>query len=474
MSRGRRGAAIAAAVAAASGLAGCGAHLRAADVALPAAYAGPASGQAQDPKAPQAFIERWWAGFGDPQLDALIAQAFRSSPDARAAQASLAEARAVRQGALSGFGPQGTPSVSALRQKTRPGEGRADLEVLDWDVSWEIDVIGRRGAARTSADATLAAAAFDFEATRVSLAANVAQALFQARALETQAREAEETARIAGDLARVAKLKADRGILSQADAASFRAELASSKAQAAQLQAQAKVQRRALMVLVGQARDPLDALPLQHPDLEPPTPPTLAPGQLLIRRPDLRRAQANVEAAAGRVVSARLAQLPTLSLIPSLTATRPQAGPSVSVWTLGANLAAPVLDLPRLRAQSRLRSAQAEAAVLAYERAVGEAYAETENALVTFGADRERFVELAEAERQAKAAFDAQDQGFRAGYVDATALLQTERVWRQARASLIAGRAAVLNDAVLAFKSLGGGWSPAEVMQLAFETSHDR
>lgn len=466
--------AVAALMAAACGLAGCGAHLRAADVALPLAYAGRPLDPPSGPAVAQASVERWWAGFGDPQLDDLVVQAFRASPDARAAQAALAEARAVRQGALTGFGPQGAPSASALRKRTRPGQGDVDLEVLNWDVSWELDLIGRRGAARKSADATLAAATFDFEATRVSLAANVAQALFQARALEIQAQEAQETARIAGDLVKVADLKAGRGILSQADAASFRAERASSKAQVAQLQAQAKVQRRALMVLVGRARDPLDALPLQHPDLQPPIPPPEAPGRLLMQRPDLRRAQANVEAAAGRVVSARLAQLPTLSLIPSLSATRPQTGPTASIWTLGANLAAPVLDLPRLRAQSRLRSAEAESAVLAYERAVGEAYAETENALVTLGADRERLVDLIEAERQAKAAFDAQEQGFRAGYVDATALLQTERIWRQARVSLIAGRAAALNDAALVFKSLGGGWPPAEVQQLASETSHDR
>jgi NodT family efflux transporter outer membrane factor (OMF) lipoprotein len=474
MGWGRRGAAVAAAVAAAGGLAGCGAHLRAADVALPAAYGQQAPARTQGAEASQTSIERWWAGFGDPQLDALIAQAFRSSPDARAAQAALAEARAVRLGALTGFGPQGNPSASGLRQRTRPGQGDARLQMLDWDVSWEVDLVGRRGAARIGADAALAAAAFDFEATRVSLAANVAQALFEARALETQAEEAEEAARIAGDLARVAELKAGRGILSQADAASFRAELATSKAQAAQLHAQAKVQRRALMVLVGQARDPLDALPLQHPDLAPPTPPLSAPGQLLVRRPDLRRAQADVQTAAGRLVSARLSQLPTLSLIPSFGATRPQDGPTVSVWTLGANLAAPLLDLPRLRAQSRLRSAEAEAAVLAYERAVGQAYAETENALVTLAADQERLAQLAVAERQAKAAFDAQDQGFRAGYVDATALLQTERVWRQARVSLIAARAAALNDTAIVFKSLGGGWSPAEVLKLASETSHDR
>lgn len=473
MSRGRRAVVFTVMIAAASGLAGCAAHLRAADVALPAAYSAP-SGALGAGAGREASIERWWVAFRDPQLDALIDEALRASPDTQAALAALRQARAVRQGALTGFGPQGTPSVRAARQWARPGEGDVDSRTASFDVSWEIDLLGRRGAARTSADAALASAAFDFEATRVSLAANVAQALFQARALEAQSREAGETARIAGDLVRVADLKAGRGILSQADAASFRAELANARAQAAALRAQAQVQRRILLVLLGRARAGLETLSLEHPDLDPPLPPLSAPGELLIRRPDLQRAKANVDAAAGRLVSARLAQLPTLSLVPSLTASRLPAGANASVWTLGANLAAPVLDLPRLRAESRLRTAEAEAAVLAYERAIGQAYAETENALLTLAADRDRLADLVVADAQAKAAFDAQEQGFRAGYIEAVTLLQTERTWRQARTALVAVRAATLGDAVQAFKSLGGGWSPVEAQQLASETSHDR
>jgi NodT family efflux transporter outer membrane factor (OMF) lipoprotein len=450
-------------------LGGCASGVRPADDRLPAVYGAVAQAIGAD-----ADITRWWARFGDPQLDALIEEAFTASPDARAALSALREARAERAGALSGFAPQGTPYLSRSRQTADPGTGHVDATSLSWDVSWELDVLGRRSAARTAADADLAAAAFDHEASRVSLAANVAQALFQARALEVQANEAAETVRIARDLERVSALKAQRGVLSRADAASLKAELAGAQAQARQLRAQAQVQRRVLMVLVGRARDPIDSLTLDLPDLVPPMAPASAPGELLARRPDLRRAKARVTAAAGDVVSAKLAQLPTLALTPSLSAVRPQGGMTTSLWSVGATLATPILDQPRLRAQVRLRSAQAESAVLAYERAVGEAYAETENALVTLAADRDRLTDLVEAEHQARLAFEAQSQGFKAGYVDTTALLQTERVWRVQRTSLTIARGQALADAALAFKSLGGGWTPADPATLVSRTLHDR
>lgn len=469
MGRRGRGAGQALGVVVALGLAGCAAGVRPADERLPAAYAASSPATAGD-----GDIARWWASFNDPQLDALIAEAFAASPDARAALAALVEARAVRDGALSGFGPQGTPVLSRSRQWSDPGAGRREVSVLTWEVSWELDVLGRRRTARSVADADLAAAAFDHEASRLSLAANVAQALFQARGLDVQASEAEETVRIARELARLAALKAERGVLSRAEAASLQAELASAQAQARQLRAQAQVQRRVLMVLIGRARDPQDSLVLALPDLAAPTPPATAPGQLLERRPDLRAAKARLTSAAGQVAAARLAQLPTLSLLPSLSATRPAGGPTASVWTLAAGLATPILDQPRLAAQVKLRSAQAQSAVIAYERAVGQAYAETENALLTLAADRERLADLVEAEHQSRLAFEAQSQGFRAGYVDTTTLLQTERTWRLQRTSLTSARAAALSDAALAFKSLGGGWTPADPATLLSRTLHDR
>ncbi|MBL7590236.1 TolC family protein, partial [Escherichia coli] len=62
-----------------------------------------------------------------------------------------------------------------------------------FNLSWELDLLGRRGVAREAADADLAAARFVQEGTRATLAADVADALFAARGLAAQVEAARET-----------------------------------------------------------------------------------------------------------------------------------------------------------------------------------------------------------------------------------------------------------------------------------------
>ena len=73
----------------------------------------------------------------------------------------------------------------------------------NFNVSWELDLIGRRRDAVRAIDAELAAVRFNAEAAKASLAANVAQSYFQIRALDVQLENARESARVQGSLADV-------------------------------------------------------------------------------------------------------------------------------------------------------------------------------------------------------------------------------------------------------------------------------
>src|SRR5437763_849260 len=59
--------------------------------------------------------------------------------------------------------------------------GVSEAQAANFNVSWEVDLFGRFLTARGTANADLAAARFDYEAARASLAANVADAYIQAR-----------------------------------------------------------------------------------------------------------------------------------------------------------------------------------------------------------------------------------------------------------------------------------------------------
>jgi NodT family efflux transporter outer membrane factor (OMF) lipoprotein len=423
---------------------------------------------------PAGGIDNWWTLFDDRQLDTLIEQALRAAPDARTALAELNEARALRRQALTAYDPQGSFTASASTTHTHlanvPAVERPYITTTPSDpivtaslpISWEVDLFGRRVAAKTAAEADLAAAQFDYHATRVALAASVATSLFQARGIAAQLVEAQETSRIADQLASLGQLRAQSGLGSDVDAARLQSDAASRRSDMIALAAQLRVARRTLLVLLGRGAEPTDELTIE-PDLpSPPRPPALTPADVMARRPDVLEAEARLRSTIGTLRLDRLDLFPHLALQPGATYTliTGPLGYSSTAWSLAAGLTMPLLDRKRLLAQLDAQSARTEMAAIAYERTVQGAFGESENSLTTLTSDLARLDNLSRAEEEASFAFTAQQKGYRAGILDLDSLLQTERTWREARVALIGLRTTALVDAVTSFKALGGGWSP--------------
>jgi len=387
----------------------------------------------------------------------------------------------VRASALAAFRPQGAVTGSASATDTRllsggkfniPGAppvtfantGVTTNQAADFDVSWELDLFGRSFTTRRKADADLAAAQFDAAASRASLAANVADSLFQARGLAIQLEDARQTAHIDRDLAGVARKKADRGLGTVADADQAESEAAQSEAQAAELETELHAARRMLLVLVGRGIDPLDNLPVPASAGAPPAVPASVPGELLARRPDVREAAARLRSAAGQLRLDELALFPRFTLQPGVGLTSSTGGISpatTTAWSVGMGLAVPVLDQPRLRSEIRAQGARVDQAVIAYEQAVQTAYAEAEDSLVGLGSDEARVRLLTGSEAQSRSAYEAARAGYAAGIDDLATALVAERTWRAAQSALSAARVEALRRSVQAFKALGGGWTPA-------------
>ena len=407
-------------------LAGCalGPAVPKPDVHTPLAFEAPT-----DVTQPGVPLEHWWTAYNDPQLESLIDLALVNAPDARSAYARLEEARATRAGALASYDPQGALQGSATDTYTSVIQGPPPITIapgippisftnagstqdygVNFNVSWEIDVFGRQRAARGKANADLAAARLDSEATRTSLAASVADQLFLARGLAIQLDDAREADRIDAQLADIARKKADHGLGSIADADQAAAVAAESLSQATDLEGQLHAARRTLLVLVGKGVDPLATLPADAVAGTPPALPVTVPGELLARRPDVREAAQLIRSAAGQLKLDELALFPKFNLTPGVgLSSQPLFGASLTsdIWSIGVGFVQPILDMPRLKTVIRVRGAQADEAVIAYEKAVQTAYGESENALVQLSDDEQRVELLTDGEAQARFAYDA-------------------------------------------------------------------
>ena len=452
-----------------------GAPPRDAAVSLPAAYGSAqnsdqrTAGNATD----AAALDAWWLLFQDMQLTQLVDQALAQGFGVREAQARLVESRALRSTALSGFGPQGNLRADAGTQENRALDDRAASDSaagtsntagINFPVSWELDVFGRRDATALGADADLDTALLDVQAARAAVAAEVARGLFQARGLAVQHGDALETVRIQRELMGVVHERARRGLAPASEADRVAADLAQAEAQTEELGAALQASRRALLVVLGDGTAGLDQA-LVLPVLgEVPAVPTTLPGDLLERRPDVRKATLRVQKAGSEVRLAELDFFPRFTLNPGLglSAQRSATDTTLGFWSLGLGLTMPVLDRPRLQAQLKAEGARAEQAVLAYERTVQTAFSETDQALTRLQADRRRVTTLSAGEQRARSAFDAAQKRYQLGFANLQELLDGERAWRATRSSLSGARLDALQRSVQVFQALGGGWIPTE------------
>jgi NodT family efflux transporter outer membrane factor (OMF) lipoprotein len=472
-----RASVIAAGCVAVLGACAPGGKVRAPDVRLPQSF----ELHAQTDLA-AAAPDKWWTAFGDDQLNSLIDEALVRAPDARTAMARLDQAMAVRSAALTSYNPQGALTGQGSDQHTETkysginlGGSSGGLASLflpanetkaysgAFNVSWEVDLFGRRKAARRSANADLLAARFDFEASRLSLTANVATSLFQARALAVQLEDARANARITDDLALLGKRKLGHGLIAGSDAARLDADAATANSELERIRTLAIAARRTLLVLIGRGTDPVESLTVKAELYAPPKVPGASPSDILRRRPDVREAEQRVRSAVGAVDLQKLALWPSFTLQPGGSLSHSEANfiSKTSVWTIAAGASMPVLDRPRLLAMVRLQRARAEEAVTAYELAVQGAYRDAENGLNTMIADRTRLDLLTEAEARSSYAFKANQKAYDLGLVDLNTLLSSERSWRAARSALTGLQAGALTDAVTTIKALGGSWSGA-------------
>ena len=436
------------------------------------------------PASADVSIDHWWSLYNDPQLQSLVVEALHNAPDARSALSRLEQAKAVRYSALSAFWPQGgvqgqydrtgTTVIKGPAPITIPGFGTISLSnagVLDsyggnFNVSWELDLFGRAAAERKKANADMSAARFDFEASRTSLEANVADQLFQARGLAIQLEDAKEESTIERQLLDVATKKAKFGFGASSDADEAASQLAQSEAQVADLTTQLHAARRTLLVLIGHGADPVDSLPTAPDVGVAPAIPASVPAQLLARRPDVREAAMQITSAKGAYRLDQLALFPKFTLTPGVgltSATELGSATTSDSWTLGGAVSQPVLDIPRLLAQIKVQGAQATQAVIAYEKAVQTAYGESDNALVQLGSDEERVRLLKTGEAEGLSAYNASKKRYQAGIDDLTTVLTAERTWRSARTALTSAEVQSLRRSVQAFKALGGGWTPPDI-----------
>jgi len=465
----------------------------------PPSWAGAASAPADLPSKPvvHAYDGRlWWSVFKDPVLDALVDEALRQNLDLQTAALRIEEARAQRGSAAS----QGLPSVSGTglggRQRASKnglasaltggasqqgsssagssGSGAAaaapspysDLFDAGFDATWELDLWGKVRRGVEAADANIVSAEQARGDAMVSLTAEVARTYLSLRGAQRQ--RAIVLADIADEqqLLKLTNSRSNNGFASQADAVQQQAQLSSSEAQLPPIDQNIDqaMNRLALLLALppGALADRLGPLPRADVAL-PPEVPVGLPGDLLRRRPDILKSEADLHAATAKIGQAKAQLFPSITLggtagFQSIHADSLTDWAS-RFWVGGAEISIPIFEGGKLKAQIRIADAQMKEAALNWRSTVLSAYHDANNALVAYADEQRHASALARQLSDARRGDTLMRSRYANGFVSMIDVLDAQRNVHQAEQQALQSNVTASTDLVALYKALGGDWN---------------
>ncbi|CAD0265992.1 efflux transporter outer membrane subunit [Pseudomonas veronii] len=448
--------------------------LNACAASLPAVDSGvaaPTAWQYAERDAAQLNNQRWWTQFGSPQLNRLIEQARRDSFDVAAAVARVRQAQATAVIAGAPLLPEVKFNLSTSHQKLLRGQGGPDLDATqsndtvnsfgaNLSASYEVDFWGGRAAARDSALHSLRASASDQATVELTLLSNVADRYAQTLAARQREQIAELNLANARNVLELVQTRYDAGSATALELAQQQSLVASQQRQLPLIQQLAQESRITLAALLGQ---PVQALDLGTEPFQALTWPRIGsgvPSQLLSRRPDLAKAEAELAAAQADVRVARAAMLPAVTLGATFGS---DAGKAVEIlrspyYTLTGGLVAPIFNNGRLTAERDKARARQDELLQTYRGAIINGFADVEKALSNITRlDQQRQWQTQELQA-AQNALRIAESRYQAGAEDWLSVLDSQRTLYTAQDLNVQLRLSRLQASIALYKALGGGW----------------
>jgi len=428
----------------------------------------------------------WWSVFSDEQLNSLEKECLAANQTLKTAAAHLDQARATAQVQLATQYPQVGTTPSAERQRisgNRPlngspipltGPATQNVYTLPFNVSYEVDLFGRRRRAIEAAQASYQANAADFQNTNLVVTAELAADYFTLRQLDSEIGILNRTV---DTLQRGLDLVISRhngGIASGLDVAQEETLLDTTRTQAILLQQQRKQFEDAIAALVGK---PAPDFHLASMELgaEPPSINTGLPSDLLERRPDIAEAERNMQVANAQIGIAKAAYYPSLVLYgsggwQSADISQIMNGAS-GLWAIGANVAESIFAGGARRAQTQFAQAGYDATVSTYRDTVLNAFREVQDSVtglqVLESAQKAQQLAVEASDRTVNLATDRYKGGL-VSYLDVVNA-QQNYLTNQQQMAVIQGQRLVTS--VLLVKALGGGWDASSLAAIRAHSS---
>ncbi|QGZ65332.1 efflux transporter outer membrane subunit [Paraburkholderia acidisoli] len=407
----------------------------------------------------------WWTAFGNAELDALVQQAHANSNDIAAAVARVGEAQASARIA----GAPLWPNVSGFADAGRQGGLVVNNEVagtsfdLGLAASYELDFWGRHRALRDAAVANYDASRFDRDTVALTVCADTANSWLQTVALRERAAIAQRNLDTAGAILATVESQYRAGAATRLDVAQQRAAVAAQRRTLEARREDANDSLATLAVLLGASVTRVQVATTVLDAVQVPAIGAGVPSAVLVQRPDLARAEAQLAAASANVAAARAAMLPSLTLSGTVGfgSERVRTLFDNSLYSVAAGLTAPIFNAGSLAAGRDLAIAQRTELLANYRAAIVAAFGDVERALNAIHGIEAQLAAHAEELDEARRALALAQSRYRAGAETLLVVLNAQQTLFAAEDEGVQLRLARLQGAVSLYRALGGGWQRA-------------
>ena len=402
----------------------------------------------------------------DSQLVSLVRTALANNRDLQAAAARVQEYRATYGATRADLFPQISATGSASRIKTTFGS----LVIPTYDqfnatanLQWELDFFGRIRRSTEAAQFDWAGRDDDRRALLLSLVGDVSTAYLELRELDEDLSISDQTMTSRQQSLKLARDRFAQGVISELDVRQFEAEVGVAAARVAQFTRLRAQKENQINLLLGQVPGDIHRGMKLTDVVSAVTPPDSVRSSLLVRRPDVLRAQHDWSAALARVGVAEASRMPRVIITGQYG--RQSTGldslfiANSAIYAVSAGISIPIFTGGKLVDQQAAARARAEQARLHYEQTLLSALRETSDALAGVRLSRD---EVAAQETQVRAltrGLELAQRRYESGITSYFDLLDVERQLFGAQLVMVQTERQYLASVVQLYKALGGSWN---------------
>lgn len=424
--------------------------------------------------------DQWWKAFQDATLDSLITVAIQRNYSVMTAIDRINMAQANLRIARSNFFP--TIGLNAGWTRDQTSGNISDLPRstehyynASLNMSWELDLFGSIRNRVKAQKENFAASKEEYVGTMISLCAQVASAYINLREFQQEMEVVKRNCASQAAVLKITEVRYNTGLASKLDVSQAKSVYFSTKASIPQIEASINQYITTLAILLGTY--PQDVRPALErtgilPDYMEPIAVGL-PADLLLRRPDIRSAERQVDAQAALLGASKSDWLPQVFLKGSVgyaakkmkdlvkhNSLTYEIAPAIS-WTLFKGT--------QLVNATRLARAQLDQSINQFNQTVLTAVQEVDNAMNAYRNSIKQIVALREVRNQGEETLRLSLDLYKQGLTPFQNVLDAQRSLLSYENQLVQAQGYSLLQLIAMYQALGGGWDAIDLRTPAEE-----